>query len=305
MDPLRRQAPIADSLMCRASEHEGQADPGATNGIGLAAAEALAKLGANVAIVGRNETRAKIADARIRAAAKGATVDSFLADLSSMAAVHKLASEVLARYSRLDVLVNNAGAMYTTRQLSVDGIELSWAVNHLAPFLLTNLLLDRLKASAHARVITTASEAHQGAQIPFGDLNAEGSYQGFGRYGQTKLANILFTSELARRLEGTGVTASCFHPGLVASGFNRNNGLLMDLAMTGGALRAVARSPAKGAETLVWLAISPDAPKIKGGYYADMQLRRPSAEAQNPEAARQLWDVSAAQCPGLGQEKPA
>ena len=275
---------------------------GATNGIGLAAAEALAQLGANVAIVGRSETRTKIASAHIKAAAKGATVDTFIGDLSSQAAVHKLANAVLARYSKLDVLVNNAGAMYMTRQLSVDGIELSWAVNHLAPFLLTNLLLDRLKASAPARIITTASQAHQGAQIPFDDLNAEGSYRGFGRYGQTKLANILFTSELGWRLEGTGVTASCFHPGLVASGFNRNNGLLMDLAMT--VLRPLARNPGKGAETLVWLATSQDVPKSNGGYYVDMRWRAPSPEAKDMETARRLWDVSAAQCAGLGQVKP-
>jgi NAD(P)-dependent dehydrogenase (short-subunit alcohol dehydrogenase family) len=145
---------------------------GATNGIGLAAAEALAGLGANVAVVGRNETRTKIAAARIRAVAKGSTVDTFIADLSAQAAVRKLASDLLARYSKLDVLVNNAGAMYTTRQLTKDGIELTWAVNHLAPFLLTTLLLDRLKASAPSRIITTASEAHQGTHIPFDDLNA-------------------------------------------------------------------------------------------------------------------------------------
>ena len=154
---------------------------------------------------------------------------TFVSDLSSQASVRRLAAEVLARYRRLDVLVNNVGAVYGGRQLTTEGIELTWAVNHLAPFLLTTMLLDRLKESAPARIITTASEAHQGAHIPFSDLNAERSYRSFGRYGETKLANILFTSELARRLEGTGVTATCFHPGLVASGFNRNNGLLIDL----------------------------------------------------------------------------
>ena len=203
---------------------------GATNGLGLAAAEALASLGTNLAIVGRSKSRTRVAAARIRAVAKrGATVATFVSDLSSPASVRRLAAEVLARYPRLDVLVNNAGAVYRGRQLTTDGIELTWAVNHLAPYLLTTLLLDRLKDSAPARIITTASEAHQGAHIPFSDLNAERYYQGFGRYGETKLANILFTSELARRLEGTGVTANCFHPGLVATGFNRNNGWLMDL----------------------------------------------------------------------------
>ena len=200
---------------------------GATRGIGLAAAEALAARGANVAIVGRNATALRIAAARITAAQrKAAAVDTLIADLASQAAVRKLAGEVLGRYPRLDVLINNAGAMYARRQVTEDGVELTWAVNHLAPFLLTTLLRERLQASAPARIITTASAAHQGARIPFADLNAERSYRGFERYGQTKLANILFTRELARRLEGSGVTATCFHPGLVATGFNRNNGLI-------------------------------------------------------------------------------
>ena len=266
-----------------------------TNGIGLAAAEALVALGASIAIVGRSETGTRIATARIKAARKrGATVDAFIADLASQAAVRKLAGEVLASYPRLDVLINNAGAMYARRQATEDGIELTWAVNHLAPFLLTTLLLDRLKQSAPARVVTTASAAHQGARIPFEDLNAERSYRGFERYGQTKLANILFTRELARRLEGTGVSATCFHPGLVATGFNRNNGLLMDLGMT--MLRPVARSPEKGAETLVWLATSPEAASVNGGYYFDKEHVLPSAEAQNMDTARRLWEVSEAQC---------
>ena len=165
---------------------------GATNGIGLAAAEVLAARGANLAIVGRSKTRTRIASARIRAAAgKGATVATFIADLSSQASVRRLAAEVLARYPKLDVLVNNAGAMHGTRQLTKDGIELTWAVNHLAPFLLSKLLLDRLKESAPARIITTASQAHQGARIPFDDLNAEHSYRAFGRYRETKLVRFL------------------------------------------------------------------------------------------------------------------
>ena len=270
---------------------------GATSGIGLAAAETLAELGANVAIVGRNETRTKIASAQIKTrAAKGVAISTLVADLSSQAAVRKLAAEVLEHYPRLDMLINNAGAMYTTRQVTEDGIELTWAVNHLAPFLLTILLLDRLKASRPSRIITTSSEAHQGADMPFDDLNAEGSYRGFGRYKESKLANILFTRELARRLEGSGVTAHCFHPGLVASGFNRNNGLLMSLAMT--VLWPVSRSVEKGAETLVWLATSPEVERTEGGYYVDMELRPPSLQGQNLQAARRLWEISEAQCSG-------
>jgi len=272
---------------------------GATNGIGLAAAEVLAARGANVAIVGRSEARTKTAQALVRAgAAPGATVSTHIADLSTQAAVRKLASEVLARYEKLDVLVNNAGAMYMSRQVSADGIELTWALNHLAPFLLTKLLLDRLKASAPSRIITTASDAHLGAAIPFDDLNAERSYRGFGRYKETKLANILFTSELARRLDGSNVTAHSFHPGLVTSGFNRNNGLLMDVAML--LLRPISRNVQKGAETLEWLAASPDAVSTNGRYFVDMQARLPSPEAQDSAAARRLWEVSEAQCANVG-----
>jgi NAD(P)-dependent dehydrogenase (short-subunit alcohol dehydrogenase family) len=267
---------------------------GATNGIGLAAAEALAAAGASVAIVGRSETSARAAAARISAAAKGATIATFVADLSSQAAVRALAAEVLDRCPKLDALISNAGVIYGTRQLSKDGIELTWAVNHLAPFLLTALLLERLKASAPARIITTASNAHRGARIPFDDVNAETSYRGLGRYGETKLANILFTVELARRLEGTGITANCYHPGLVATGINRNNGLLMDLGMT--ALRLVARSPQTGADTLVWLATSSDVADVSGQYFFDRQQRQPSREAQDRQTARQLWELSERQC---------
>src|SRR5438034_3038845 len=158
-------------------------------------------------------------------------------------------------------------------------IELIWAVNHLAPFLLSKLLLHRLKESAPARIVTTASQAHQGAHIPFDDLNAERSYRGFGRYCETKLANILFTTELARRLEGTGVTANCFHPGLVATGFNRNNGALMRLAMI--LAWPFSRSPARGAETLVWLVDSSDVATESGGYFADRRRVQPAPPARD------------------------
>ena len=186
---------------------------GATNGIGLAAAEALARLGWSIGIVGRDATRTRIAAKLIEAAGGGRAVDTFLADLSRQAAVRRLAAEVLERYPRLDVLVNNAGAMFSPRQHSADGIEMTWALNHLAPFLLTTLLLDRLQASAPARVITTASEAHRSARIAWDDPGAERSYRAFARYGETKLANILFTSQLAQRVAGSGVSATCFHLG--------------------------------------------------------------------------------------------
>jgi NAD(P)-dependent dehydrogenase (short-subunit alcohol dehydrogenase family) len=266
---------------------------GATNGIGLAAAEALAARGARLAIVARSETRARDAVARItKAGGSGVNVDVLLADLSSQASVRRLAADVLDRYGHVDVLVNNAGAMFGTRQVTEDGIEATWAVNHLAPFLLTTLLLDRLKESAPARIVTTASDAHKGAHIPFDDLEARHSYRarGFGRYGESKLANILFTAELARRLEGTGVTANCFHPGLVASGFNRNNGRLFSAVMT--VLKPLSRSPEKGADTLVWLVESPEVAGESGGYFVDRRPVTPSAEARDMETAGRLWQVS-------------
>jgi len=269
---------------------------GATNGIGLAAAEALASRGARLTIVARSAARAGAAIRRIEASARdGATVGWAVCDLSLQASVRALAAELLERHERIDVLVNNAGAMYAKRRHSGDAIELTWALNHLAPFLLTELLLERLRASAPARIVTTSSEAHRGARLPLEDLDAERSYaaRGFRRYGETKLANILFTLELARRLEDSGVTANCFHPGLVASGFNRNNGTLMSAAMT--ALRPFSRGPARGARTLVWLVDSPDLSGENGGYYVDERRAAPSEEAQDLTAARALWELSCAQ----------
>lgn len=264
---------------------------GATHGIGLAGAEALARRGAHVAIVARDDARAAVAVRRIEGGG-GSKVDVLHADLSSQASVRALAREAIERYPKIEVLVNNAGAMFATRRVTVDGIEQTWALNHLAPFLLTTLLLDRIKESAPARIITTTSDAHKGKLIPFDDLNAERSYRGRGytRYGESKLANILFTLELARRLEGTGVTAYCFHPGLVATGFNRNNGVLMSAAMA--IIAPFSRSPRKAAQTLVWLADSPDVSRQSGGYYLNRERGVPSRPAQDPELARRLWDVS-------------
>jgi NAD(P)-dependent dehydrogenase (short-subunit alcohol dehydrogenase family) len=267
---------------------------GATRGIGLAGAEALARRGAHVAIVARDAARAAEAVRRIEAAG-GSKVDVLHADLSSQESVRALARDALERYPRIEVLVNNAGAIFATRRVTVDGIEQTWALNHLAPFLLTTLLLDRIKASAPARIITTTSDAHKGKLIPFDDLNAERSYKGrgFTRYGESKLANILFTLELARRLDGTGVTAYCFHPGLVATGFNHNNGVLMSAAMA--IIAPFSRSPRKAAQTLVWLADSPDVSKQSGGYYLNRERGVPSRPAQDADVARRLWDVSETQ----------
>jgi NAD(P)-dependent dehydrogenase (short-subunit alcohol dehydrogenase family) len=267
---------------------------GATAGIGLAAAEALAARGARLTIVARNEARAAEAARRIEAAGSGGTVDTLIAELAAQSSIRQLAVQLLERYPRIDVLVNNAGAMNAKRRLTDDGVELTWAVNHLAPFLLTKLLLERITASAPARIVTTSSGAHNGAEIPFDDVGAERSY-GFGgrRYSQTKLANILFTLELARRLQGTGVSANCFHPGVVATGFARNNGRLARAATT--IAKPFLRSPAKGAETLVWLLDAAAVGDQTGGYFVDRRRTAPSARAQDLDAARRLWALSEAQ----------
>jgi NAD(P)-dependent dehydrogenase (short-subunit alcohol dehydrogenase family) len=261
---------------------------GATSGIGLAAARRLAELGADLAIVARSAERAQ----RVAASLLPKPADVLLADLSSQAEVRRLAASIEQRYPSVDVLINNAGAMYASRQLSADGIELTWAVNHLAPFLLTTLLLDRLRASAPARVVTTASAAHYRAQIPFDDLQAEHAYpmMGYPRYGQSKLANILFTRALARRLAGTGVTANCFHPGFVGTRFNHNNGRLIGAIMSAG--RLFARSPEQGADTLVWLAQSPSVSGVSGAYFVDRREVRPSPAARDEQTAERLWHIS-------------
>ena len=265
---------------------------GATGGIGLAAAMELAKRGAELAIVARDEGRAKAAVAAIAAAGPASgPVDVLSADLASLASVKALAEQALQRYRRIDLLINNAGAVFSSRQLTGEGLERTWTLNHLAPFLLTSLLLDRLRASAPARVITTASDAHKGMKIPFDDLDAARSYRmnGFVRYGQTKLANILFTAELARRTQDSGVSAYCFHPGVVASGFNRNNGSVMGTLML--AIKPFSRSVERGAQTLVWLADTPN-PGIPGGYYVDEKPRSPSGAALDLQTAERLWTVS-------------
>jgi NAD(P)-dependent dehydrogenase (short-subunit alcohol dehydrogenase family) len=264
---------------------------GATSGIGLAAAMELARRGAHLTLIARSEARAADAVRRIESAAASG-VDVLIADLASQASVRQVAAQALQKYPSIKVLINNAGAIYRRRQLSPEGIELTWAVNHLAPFLLTTLLLDRLKSSAPARIITTSSDAHRGAHVPFDDLQAERAWggMGFNRYGETKLANILFTLELARRVDGTGVTANAFHPGFVASGFNRNNGPLMRIGMA--LSRPFARSTVKGAETLVWLADSEEAGALNGAYFYDLRPVTPTAAAQDREAARRLWEIS-------------
>ncbi len=266
---------------------------GATSGIGEVAAEELAKKGARVVLVGRDRARAVASAEAIRKASGNPAVEYLLADLSSQAEVRRLAGEIKARYPRLDVLVNNAGAMFAPRRESVDGIEMTWALNHLAYFLLSELLLDNLKAGAPSRIVNVASDAHRMVPgIDFDDVEGKKSYKAFRIYGQSKLANILFTRELARRLDGSGVTANCLHPGFVATNFTTGKGwLYWSLRQLA---RVVAISPEEGAKTTVYLASSPEVEGITGGYFAKSKPGKPRAAAWDDEAARRLWDLSEA-----------
>ena len=264
---------------------------GATSGIGFETAVALARLGDTVLVHGRTVAKASAAAAEVgRRAGADARVEPIAADLSSLAEVRRLGAEVAARPEPLDVLLNNAGLYMRRRRLTVDGLETTFAVNHLAPFLLTDLLLPRLR-EAGGRVVTVASEAHRNGRIDFDNLQGERRYLSWPAYANSKLANILFTIELARRTDGTGVTANCLHPGVILS-----SGLWKGLAV--GLFSLLARpfgiSPAAGARTSVYLASSPDVDGITGLYYAARRPARPAPQALDLATAERLWDVSAA-----------
>jgi NAD(P)-dependent dehydrogenase (short-subunit alcohol dehydrogenase family) len=262
---------------------------GGTSGIGKAAATALAAMGAEVVVTGRNRERAEKAVAEIRRDSGGQKVSLMLADLAVQGEVRKLAEGLTERHDRLDVLVNNAGLIQSRRTETPDGIELTLAVNHLAPFLLTNLLLEVLKESAPSRIITVSSEARRSGQIDFDDLQSRRRYRAFPVYGMTKLANILFTYELAERLRGTGVVANCVHPGGVNTNFGGNNRSLGILLFR--AFKPFMRTPEQGADTIVYLAIAPEAGAMTGKYLAD---RKEISPPQPRDAALQkrLWEVS-------------
>jgi NAD(P)-dependent dehydrogenase (short-subunit alcohol dehydrogenase family) len=264
---------------------------GGTSGIGKAAATALAAMGAEVVVIGRNRERGEAALGEIRRASDSEKVSLMLADLAVQAEVRKLANTFRERHERLDVLVNNAGLIQSKRTETPDGIELTFAVNHLAPFLLTNLLLGLLEKSAPSRIVTVSSEARRGAEIDFDDLQSERRYRAFPVYGMTKKANILFTYELAERLEGTGVVANCVHPGGVNTNFgndNRSPGILLFRAF-----KPFMRTPEQGADTVIYLASSPEAAEMNGKYLTDREEVSP-AEPRDAVAQKRLWEVSEA-----------
>jgi NAD(P)-dependent dehydrogenase (short-subunit alcohol dehydrogenase family) len=259
---------------------------GATRGIGRAAAIELARRGAEVALVGRDPARLEAVANEATAANSAATVRRHTADLLLMAEVRRLAAELRDCYDRIDVLANNAGAMFASRKVTSEGFERTFALNHLAPFLLTNLLRDRLGGG---RVVATASDAHTSGRLDLDDLQSERSYAAFRVYGTTKLCNILFTRELARR--APDLRANCFHPGTVRTGFGKNeNGIWKVLTTLGGPFF---RSPQRGARSLVWLALSPNAAQLTGEYIVDEKVETPSDDARNDTLARELWERSA------------
>jgi retinol dehydrogenase 12 len=264
---------------------------GATSGIGLETAKGLGRLGADLVLVGRDAKRCEAArDEVLRAGATG-SVAWVVADLSSLEEVRRLADHVRVNFPKLSILINNAGAAFDTRLETADGIERTWALNHLSCFLLTNLLLDTLKANTPARVVNVASDAHrQWRSINWDDVEGKGRYSGLRAYAQSKLANILFTAELARRLDGARVTANALHPGFVATRFFEGDGWMyrsMKLAA-----RFFAIAPEAGARTSVYVASSPELDGVSGRYFARSKESTPSASARDPEAARRLWALS-------------
>jgi retinol dehydrogenase-14 len=266
---------------------------GGTNGIGEAASLELAKKGAEVIIVGRNPKKTKTVVGQISEQTGNSAVHGLVADLSSMAAVCRLSQEILLNYPAVNILVNNVGGIFATRNLTIDGYEYTFALNHLSYFLLTNLLLDRLKANAPARIINVSSRSHEGANINFDDLQSEHQYNfgGYKAYGQSKLANLLFTYELARRLAGTGVTVNAVHPGTVASGFGENNNGVMKFSMK--IYHQFSLTPEQGADTVVYLASSPDVEGITGKYWTLRKAVPSSPQSYDQDAQKRLWTVSA------------
>jgi NAD(P)-dependent dehydrogenase (short-subunit alcohol dehydrogenase family) len=263
---------------------------GATAGIGEVTARALAEMGATVVGVGRDPAKSAATAERLRRATGNRAVEFLLADLSSQAQVRQLAETFKQKYARLDVLVNNAGALFMRRAESVDGIEMTLALNHLAYFLLTNLLRDRLTAAAPARIVNVSSGAHQMGGMNFDDLEGKRRYDGWRAYGQSKLANVLFTYELARRLEGTGVTANVLHPGFVATNFGHNNGSWFSTAI--GVAQKTAKTPEQGAQTTIYLASSPEAAGVTGKYFVDSRAVSSAPESHDVVAAKRLWEIS-------------
>jgi len=263
---------------------------GANSGIGKEAALGLARVGATVVIVARNRKKCEATVSEIRQATGNQNVNLILADLSSMKSVSGLASTFLGEYPKLHVLINNAGTYLPKRITTADGYEAVFATNHLGHFLLTSLLLDLLKSSAPSRIINVTSDAHRGAEIDFDDLMQEKKYSAFKAYHQSKLANVLFTYQLSKLLEGTGVTVNCLHPGVVRTGFGKDMGGLFSISVK--LAGPFMMRPAKAAQALVYMASAPELEKVTGKHFAKGKEKESSKESHDVEAAKRLWQVS-------------
>jgi NAD(P)-dependent dehydrogenase (short-subunit alcohol dehydrogenase family) len=263
---------------------------GATSGIGEVAADHLAQYGARIVFIARDRHRAAATLKHLSAVAGHTEHVAHYADLSSLADMKRVAGEIAAAEPHIDILVNNAGAVFARREETADGLEKTFALNHMSYFVVTALLLERLKATPGARIVSTASGAHKGARLDFGDLQAKHGYNAMRAYSNSKLCNILFTRELARRLEGTGVTANCLHPGFVASRFGDNVGGLISGAF--GLAKKFAISPERGAETIIHLASSADVAGVSGRYFVKCKEAQPSAVGRSDADAKKLWDIS-------------
>ncbi len=264
---------------------------GATEGIGKSAALDFARRGATLVLVGRNPEKTERVRADLVRESNNERIEALLGDLSLVADIRRVAREFKAKHDRLDVLVNNAGALFASRKTTADGYEMTFALNHLAYFVLTQELLDVLTKTPGARVVSTSSGAHASGKLDLDDLaRRERRYFGFEVYGSSKLANILFTRELARRLEGTGVTVNCFHPGFVQTGFGAANGIWSPFIKLAAGL--FARTPEKGAETLIWLATSPEAASFNGEYFMDKKPARRTRKAKDDGLAKKLWELT-------------
>jgi NAD(P)-dependent dehydrogenase (short-subunit alcohol dehydrogenase family) len=264
---------------------------GATAGIGKSAAERLAGLGARIVMVARDQGRADQALAPLRAIAPNAAHCAYYADLSLLGEVKRVGAEIASAEPRIDVLVNNAGGFFPTRKITAEGIERTFALNHMAYFVLTHCLRERLLAAAPARIISTASVAHLPRVIDFDDLQTSKRYGLLVAYGRSKLCNILFTRELSRRWAGTGITVNCLHPGFVASRFGKESGGLLPLVLR--AAQVFAISPEEGAETIVYLASSQEVADVSGRYFYKCRASATAVQAEDDSAARRLWQESA------------
>jgi NAD(P)-dependent dehydrogenase (short-subunit alcohol dehydrogenase family) len=264
---------------------------GGTSGIGWVAAERLAGMGARIVLIARDRSRGEASLTRLREAGSGAAHSVHYADLSTIAEMKRVAREIAAAEPRVDVLINNAGALFSSRQVTADGLEMTFATNHMSYFVVTLGLAERLRSTPGARVVNTSSDAHKGAHLDLDDLQSAKDYRGFPVYGRSKLCNILFTRELAKRWSDTGVTANSLHPGFVATRFGDHSGGFFQRGIQ--VAKLVAISPEKGAETIIYLATTDGVAKVSGKYFYKCRAVNPTSEAQDDEAARRLWEESA------------